>query len=44
MNNSVFGKTMENGENRMNLHLTTKDANAVKWFSKPQLKSAKEIN
>jgi hypothetical protein len=38
MNNSVFGKTMENVRNRMNLHLTTDHENAVKWFSKPEFK------
>ena len=43
MNNSVFGKTMENSKNRMQLHLTTDDDNAVKWFSKPNFKRAKEI-
>ena len=40
MNNSVFGKTMENVENRMSLHLTINHDNAVKWFSKPTLKGA----
>jgi hypothetical protein len=44
MNNSVFGKTMENVKNRMNLHLTTSDDNAVKWFSKPNLKDCFEFN
>ncbi len=39
MNNSVFGKTMENVRNRMNLHLTTDHDNAVKWFSKPEFKN-----
>ncbi len=39
MNNSVFGKTMENVRNRMNLHLTTDHENAVKWFSKPEFKN-----
>ena len=29
MNNSVFGKTMENVKNTMNLHLTIDDDNAV---------------
>ena len=28
----------------MSLHLTVNDANAVKWFSKPTIKSAEEIN
>ena len=44
MNNSVFGKTMENVKNRMSLHLTIKDDNAVKWFSRPTFKTAKEID
>ncbi len=38
MNNSVFGKTMENVRNIMNLHLTVDHENAVKWFSKPEFK------
>jgi hypothetical protein len=38
MNNSVYGKTMENVKNRMDLHLTSCDKNAVKWFSKSNLK------
>jgi hypothetical protein len=41
MNNSVFGKTMENVKNRVNIHATTSDKNAVKWFSKVNLKNAK---
>jgi hypothetical protein len=39
MNNAVFGKTMENVRNRMNLHLTTDHANAINWFSKPEFKT-----
>ena len=42
MNNAVFGKTMENVKNRMDLHLTTSDDNAVKWFSKYNFKNCKE--
>ena len=41
MNNSVFGKTMENVKNRVNIHATTSDKNAIKWFSKVNLKNAK---
>ncbi len=41
MNNSIFGKTMENVKNRMNLHITTDDINAETWFSKPVFKNAK---
>ena len=37
MNNSVFGNTME--RNRMQLHLTTNNDNAIKWFSKVNLKT-----
>ena len=44
MNNAVFGKTMENVKNRMSLHLTIKDDNAVNWFSRPTFKTAKEID
>ena len=41
MNNSVFGKTMENLKNRVNIHATTSENNAVKWFSKVNMKNAK---
>jgi hypothetical protein len=41
MNNSVFGKTMENIKNRVNIHATTSEQNAVKWFSKIHMKGAK---
>lgn len=44
MNNAVFGKTMEDVKSRMNLHLTTNHDNAVKWFSKPNLKGCKMVN
>ena len=44
MNNSVFGKTMENVRNRMKLHLTIDDVNAKKWFTKPTLKCNKFID
>ena len=39
--NNVFGKTMENIKNRVSIHATTSDKNAVKWFSKVNLKNAK---
>ena len=41
MNNAVFGKTMENVKNRINLHLTADEQNAVKWFSKINFKGSK---
>ena len=41
MNNSVFGKTMENIKNRVSIHATTSEENAVKWFSKIHMKGAK---
>ena len=41
MNNSVYGKTMENVKNRMQLHMTTSHDNAVKWFSKLHFKDAR---
>ena len=44
MNNAVFGKTMENVKNRINLHLTTDESNAVKWFSKINFKSSKNFD
>ena len=43
MNNSVFGKTMENVRNRMQMHLTTDDDNAEKWFSKPTFKNCNSV-
>ena len=44
MNNAVYGKTMENIKNRINIHATTSDENAVKWFSKINMKDCKEFN
>jgi hypothetical protein len=41
MINSVFGKTMENVKNRMQLYLTTDNEKAMKWFSKPTLKGSR---
>jgi hypothetical protein len=43
MNNSVYGKTMENVKNRMEMHLTTSEENAVKWFSKDNLKTCSNV-
>ena len=44
MNNSVFGKTMEQVRDIMDLHLTTDHANAIKWFSKPEFKNNTHAN
>jgi hypothetical protein len=44
MNNAVFGKTMENVKNRMDMHMTTDAQNAIKWFSKINLKDCKTID
>jgi hypothetical protein len=44
MNNAVFGKTMQNVRNQMNLHLTTDHKNAIKWFSKPSFKNNTHAN
>jgi len=44
MNNAVFGKTMENVRNRIKMHLTNDDDNAVKWFSKVNFKSASHVD
>ncbi|XP_065639613.1 uncharacterized protein LOC136072342 [Hydra vulgaris] len=39
MNNSVFGKTMENIENRVDVRLITKSEEAIKLASKPNYES-----
>ena len=44
MNNSVFGKTMENVANRVNIKLTTNHSMAVKYFSKLDFKSSTCFN
>ena len=44
MNNSVFGKTMENVKNHMDLKLTTDNNKAINYFSKTHFKNAKLID
>ena len=44
MNNSVFGKTMEDVRNRENMHLTIDRDNAIKWFSKIEFKHANFVD
>ena len=44
MNNSVLGKTMENVKNRINIHMTVEEKNAIKWFSKINFKTAKHYD
>lgn len=39
MNNSVFGKTMENILNRVDIRLATKDQQVDKWMAQPNFKS-----
>ena len=44
MISAVFGQTMENVKNRMDLHMTTYNDNAIKWFSKINLKDCRTID
>ena len=44
MNNAVFGKTMENVQNRIDLKLTTDDKYAIKYFSKLHFKDSRFID
>ena len=44
MNNSVFGKTMENLRKRQSVKLVTDEENLLKWTSKPSFVSFKIFN
>ena len=44
MNNSVFGKTMENIRKRVNVKLVTDKKKLLKWTSKPTYISSKNFN
>jgi hypothetical protein len=44
MNNAVFGKTMQNVRNQMELQLTTDHKNAIQWFSKTNFKNNTHAN
>ena len=44
MNNSVFGKTMENIRKRVNVKLVTDKKKLLKWASKPTFVSCKIFN
>ena len=44
MNNSVFGKTMENIRKRVNVKLVTDEKKLLKWTSKPTFVSSKIFN
>ena len=44
MNNSVFGKTMENIRKRVNVKLVTDEKKLLKWASKPTFVSSKIFN
>ena len=41
MNNSVFGKTMENVRNRVNIDLISNEAQARKFISEPRYEDRK---
>ena len=41
MNNSLFGKTMENIKNRVQIYATISEKKATKWFSEVTMKTAR---
>ena len=44
MNNAVFGKSMENVQNKVDMKFTLDEDYAVKYFSKLQFKDSRFIN
>ena len=44
MNNSVFGKTMENLRNRVDVRLVTEEKKFLKWVSRPTFVSSKRFD
>ena len=44
MNNSVYGKTMENLRKRVDVRLITGEKKLIKWVSKPTYVSIKIFN
>ena len=44
MNNSFFGKTMENIRDRVNVNLISSEEEAIKMFSKPTYKDHINFN
>ena len=44
MNNAVFGKTMENVQNKVNMKFTLDEGYAVKYFSKLHFNDSRFIN
>ena len=43
MNNAVFGKTMEDLRNRIDVRLVSNEKDRLKWKSKPSYMSQKNI-